>query len=88
MCPHHPEFGADCDCRKPRPGMLLRAAAEFGISLGDSFMVGDKAVDVQAAANAKVTPILVRTGHGEDVPDVTRVADVAAAVAYIAERAT
>jgi len=52
-CPHHPEFGnhtyrIECDCRKPRPGMLLGAAKELGLSLSESVMVGDSESDVQA----------------------------------------
>ena len=46
-CPHHPDHGeppyrCDCDCRKPRPGMLLRAATELTLDLGRSFMLGDR----------------------------------------------
>lgn len=53
-CPHHPDAGLDewrrnCDCRKPRPGMLLQAAAEFGIDLGASSLVGDSPSDLEAA---------------------------------------
>ena len=67
-CPHHPEHGLgeykiDCDCRKPKPGMLLTAASELDINMAKSFMVGDKASDLQAAINAGVAhPILVKTG--------------------------
>jgi D-glycero-D-manno-heptose 1,7-bisphosphate phosphatase len=66
LCPHHPDFGdaRDCDCRKPRPGLLLRAARDFGIELRCSFLIGDKISDVQAGRAANVTPILVATGHG------------------------
>jgi D-glycero-D-manno-heptose 1,7-bisphosphate phosphatase len=66
MCPHHPDFGAlrNCDCRKPQPGLLLRAASEFLIDLPASFMAGDKESDMQAAQRAGVTPILVATGYG------------------------
>jgi len=63
LCPHHPEFGGACDCRKPLPGMLLRAARDFGIDLRASFLIGDKASDVLAGLAASVTPILVATGH-------------------------
>lgn len=58
-CPHHPDAGLAsyrraCDCRKPMPGMFLRAAADLGIDLGGSLIVGDKASDLQAAAAAGV----------------------------------
>ncbi len=58
-CPHHPkgkvpELAVDCDCRKPEPGMILQAAREHGLSLADSFMVGDKPSDIEAARAAGV----------------------------------
>lgn len=68
-CPHHPggqvaALAVECDCRKPRPGMLLRAAADHGLSLAGSFMVGDKLADVQAARSAGVgDAYLVRCGQ-------------------------
>ncbi len=66
ICPHHPDAGAmgDCDCRKPQPGMLLRAAREHQIDLASSFMIGDKMTDVEAARRAGVRPVLVATGYG------------------------
>jgi len=90
MCPHHPDFGSDCTCRKPNPGMLRQAAADFGIALENSYLIGDKAVDVQAALNANVTPILVRTGYGtaaqHEIPDhILCTADLSEAVSKIAE---
>ena len=68
-CPHHPTEGQggyriDCDCRKPKPGMLLKAAAELGIDLARSWMVGDRATDLQAGAAAGCRTILVQTGYG------------------------
>nr|WP_223157900.1 D-glycero-beta-D-manno-heptose 1,7-bisphosphate 7-phosphatase [Tolumonas osonensis] len=67
-CPHHPTAGEapyrqECNCRKPAPGMLLDAARELDIDLAASYMVGDKAADMQAARAAGVGhKILVRTG--------------------------
>ena len=54
-CPHHPqgtvaEFAIACDCRKPKPGMLERAARDFAVDRGRSFLIGDKDDDVAAAA--------------------------------------
>jgi D-glycero-D-manno-heptose 1,7-bisphosphate phosphatase len=58
-CPHHvdgriPEFAIACDCRKPAPGLILRAAEELSIDLGRSMLVGDKPSDVEAAERAGV----------------------------------
>lgn len=68
-CPHHPEKGVgryriDCDCRKPLPGMLLQAAADLGIDLADSWMIGDKLADVEAGIAAGCRPVMVKTGYG------------------------
>ena len=62
-CPHGPDDGA-CPCAKPAPGLGLRAAAELGLDLGASFMVGDKAVDVLFGRNIGAAPVLVLTGYG------------------------
>ena len=62
FCPHQP--GAGCDCRKPRPGMLLRAQRELSIDLAESFMIGDRYLDVEVAHSAGVRPVLVMTGNG------------------------
>ena len=68
-CPHHPTEGtppwrAVCECRKPEPGMILRAAREHGIDLSRSFVVGDSVADIEAGASAGVPGILVKTGYG------------------------
>ena len=68
-CPHHPREGEppyrrECDCRKPRPGLLTRAAAERQIDLARSYMVGDGIVDVGAGVSVGATTILVLTGYG------------------------
>jgi D-glycero-D-manno-heptose 1,7-bisphosphate phosphatase len=68
-CPHHPRAGeppyrADCDCRKPRPGMIQKAARELGLDVAASFVVGDKISDVEMAKTLGATGILVRTGYG------------------------
>ena len=71
-CPHHTkgsvaEYVRDCDCRKPRPGMLIRAAEEHAISLPSSVMIGDKLSDLRAAFAAGCRhAALVMTGHGSD----------------------
>ena len=69
ICPHHPEareerFRLDCDCRKPKPGLLERAAAELGLDLGRSYMVGDRWSDLRCGAAVGATTVLVLTGYG------------------------
>lgn len=76
-CPHHPkgsvpELAIDCDCRKPAPGMLLRAARELGLSLRESLMVGDKASDIEAARAAGLSnAYLVRSDNPEHGAEIT-----------------
>ena len=68
-CPHladaaDPRYRLACDCRKPRPGLILRACTELDLDPARSFMVGDRWLDVRCARAAGVGAILVRTGHG------------------------
>jgi len=63
-CIHHPEAG--CDCRKPNTGMLLKARDEMNIDLTQSFVIGDKYLDVETAHNAGAKGILVLTGYGRE----------------------
>ena len=65
-CPHHPDFGPACECRKPATGMYRQAAAELGIDLADSYYVGDKVADVTPAHALGGVGVLVRTGYGEE----------------------
>jgi histidinol phosphatase-like enzyme len=62
-CPH--TSAEQCDCRKPKIGMLERAALEHALDLKHSFVVGDRYVDIELARNAQARSILVRTGYGE-----------------------
>ncbi|NPA65089.1 MAG: HAD-IIIA family hydrolase [Epsilonproteobacteria bacterium] len=71
-CPHHPEKGfegeipelkIDCDCRKPKSGMLTRAAEDYNIDLSRSWIIGDRYADIQAGKNVGCRGILVETGH-------------------------
>jgi D-glycero-D-manno-heptose 1,7-bisphosphate phosphatase len=69
VCMHHPSEGeppyrADCDCRKPRPGLLHRAATELGLDLSASVMIGDKLSDVTAGHAVGAAGVLVLTGYG------------------------
>lgn len=68
-CPHAPED--DCECRKPAPGMLLRAAREHGLDLARSFMVGDKPGDVEAGRRAGCRGLLIR--GDDDWPNVAAI---------------
>jgi len=68
-CPHHPEAGEppyrlDCDCRKPRPGLLRKAAAELGADLERSWVVGDRHGDLALAWSVGARGALVKTGYG------------------------
>ena len=58
-CHHHPDFTGPCECRKPAPGLLLRAAGELGLELSESWMIGDADTDVAAARAAGVKAVLV-----------------------------
>jgi D-glycero-D-manno-heptose 1,7-bisphosphate phosphatase len=70
-CPHHPTEGRGlylraCDCRKPAPGLLVRAAAEHAVDPARSHMVGDTLKDIAAANRAGMPGILVMTGYGRE----------------------
>ena len=69
-CPHHPTEGRgrylrSCDCRKPAPGLLLRAAADLGLDLGRSYCVGDRLADLECGQPAGTKGVLVLTGYGK-----------------------
>ncbi|MNS24360.1 D-glycero-beta-D-manno-heptose-1,7-bisphosphate 7-phosphatase [compost metagenome] len=71
-CPHLPdgtvpEYTMDCRCRKPETGMLEDAAAKHGLDLGVSYMIGDKATDVEVGQRAGCRTVLLRSGYGERV---------------------
>ena len=68
-CAHHPSVGAapyrcDCDCRKPKPGLVHRAAEDLNIDLAASWMVGDRYSDIEMARNAGVRSAFVMSGYG------------------------
>ena len=82
-CPHHPDRGypgevsslkVECDCRKPAPGLIHRAASDLNLDLSQSWFIGDSAADMQAAAAAGVRSILVSTG----VPDSMKMGPIGA----------
>jgi D-glycero-D-manno-heptose 1,7-bisphosphate phosphatase len=64
FCPHRPEN--DCSCRKPKPGLIERAARELDFDLQTSFVIGDKPADIEMGRKVRATTVLVRTGYGAD----------------------
>lgn len=93
-CPHHPdgivaEYNSDCDCRKPRPGLLLQAAKDLDIDLSSSWMIGDILNDVEAGNRAGCKTILLNNGNETEwVPGAARIPeyfamDLAEAARYI-----
>lgn len=62
-CPHHPDFTGDCDCRKPKPGLLLQGIEKYNIDPTLSYFIGDRERDVQAGAAAGVTGILINSNQ-------------------------
>ncbi len=97
VCPHHPEggspeFGIVCECRKPAPGMALRAAAELELEIEGSWIVGDKPDDVRLSESLALRPVLLRTGYGrqrevevEDLPGLQVVENLLEAAELILE---
>lgn len=67
VCYHPGKQDSECDCRKPKPGMLLRAARELSIDLARSFMVGDRWRDIDCGHAAGVTTILIDYGYAESL---------------------
>jgi D-glycero-D-manno-heptose 1,7-bisphosphate phosphatase len=70
-CPHYlfspnPKYKDDCQCRKPNPGMAHQAAADLGIDISQSYMVGDKVEDILFGLNIQAKPILCLTGFGQE----------------------
>jgi len=68
-CPHHPEglppYRENCPCRKPAPGMILKAKEELGINISSSFVVGDKPEDIELGKKLGMKTVLVLTGFGK-----------------------
>lgn len=69
ICPHHPEakeerYRLACQCRKPKPGLFVRAAEEHGLDLSRSFVIGDRWSDLKAAVACGARGVLVLTGYG------------------------
>lgn len=80
FCSHHPDSGyageikelkIECDCRKPKPGMLLKAAEEFNIEISSSWMVGDGVNDVKAGKNAGCMTVLIKNSNSTNTSNTT-----------------
>lgn len=65
-CVHHPDYTGNCECRKPKPGLLLKAAKELGIDLNRSYFIGDSDTDMEAGKLAGCKTIKVEKGHLDD----------------------
>ena len=83
FCPHHPEKGfpgerpelkIECDCRKPKTGMIQKAVAELNIDLSQSWLVGDTTTDLQTAENAGLENPFCADGRGRTRREICRVA--------------
>lgn len=59
FCPHHPEYSGPCSCRKPKPGLIQKAALEMNLDLSRSWMIGDKGSDIEAGSAAGIPSILI-----------------------------
>ena len=78
-CPHHPDKGfvgevkelkIDCNCRKPKTGLIEEAVSKYNIDLGSSFFIGDSSTDMECARRAGITSVLIRCGHDDNKYDV------------------
>ena len=100
-CPHHPEasveaYRCECDCRKPKAGMLWKAAQELQLELSHSFVIGDRLSDLRLGQAVGARSLLVRTGYGEttarELTDDVEVAytapELMTAVAWILRHST
>ncbi|KGJ93626.1 D-glycero-beta-D-manno-heptose 1,7-bisphosphate 7-phosphatase [Thalassotalea sp. ND16A] len=90
FCPHHPTKGLDaykiaCDCRKPKPGMILSAAKKHNIDLKQSIFIGDKTSDMTAAQDAGIHNRILVSGKYSDDGAIWahRIEDIKQAIAYI-----
>ena len=90
FCPHHPteaedDYKIDCDCRKPKPGMILHAQKDLGIDLSASILVGDKPSDIQAGINAGIPNNFLINSDSLDpihLPECRRFSNLAELIMY------
>ena len=83
-CPHSVED--DCSCRKPKSGLFLRAAEEYNIDLGLSWMIGDRSSDIEAGKQAGCKTIFIGNAHRNDYPKGMRPDAIAVSLAKAVER--
>jgi D-glycero-D-manno-heptose 1,7-bisphosphate phosphatase len=87
FCPHHPdgsvpEYTKICDCRKPKPGMLLQASRDLDIDLSNSIMIGDQIIDYEAGRNAGCISYLVNASNRVNA-DITSFKSLNEAISFI-----
>ena len=94
FCPHHPtegkgKFKKECECRKPKPGMILKAQKELGINLSASMVIGDKPSDIRAGINAGIQQnFLIPTDshHPLHLPNCTHFPNLEALMTHLKKR--
>jgi D-glycero-D-manno-heptose 1,7-bisphosphate phosphatase len=86
VCDHDDK--EQCECRKPKPGMMLRAQRKLAVDLARSFMVGDRWRDIEAGQRAGCSTVLIGDGYGETFPcaPTVKVASLSGAAAWIIEQ--
>ncbi len=88
FCPHHPDFPSDdgtteCDCRKPKSGMVLKAIKDLNINPQESFFIGDRKSDLLAALGAGVEPVIISENVFAGYEEISFYADLKGAVQHI-----
>jgi D-glycero-D-manno-heptose 1,7-bisphosphate phosphatase len=76
-CPHHPEFDVECECRKPKPGLILMAAERLKLDLSRSYTIGDNPTDVLCGMNAGTKTVLIRGAQND--PERLQTGEISAA---------
>ena len=74
ICPHHPNFTGPCECRKPKPGMIIDASNKYNVDLNQSYMIGDTLKDIETGINAHCKTVLLLTGYGKE--EVKKIANI------------
>lgn len=87
-CPHHPDYPpvkgqSDCNCRKPRPGMILQAIKDHNIDVNRSYMIGDRSSDIKIALATGVQPLLIALNPLPDYKTTPTFADLASATDWL-----
>lgn len=89
-CPHHPDHPykgvTDCNCRKPKPGMILQAIKDFGIDPATSYMIGDRTSDIKIGLASNVTPICLQEKPFEGYENIPTFPTLVKATDYILAR--